>query len=83
MKAIVCHKYGPPEILQLEEVEKPTPKENEKLVRVFATVVTSGNVRPRRADPFLARFVIGFIKPKKKILGINFAGKIEAAAANR
>jgi NADPH:quinone reductase-like Zn-dependent oxidoreductase len=84
MKAIVCTEYGPPEVLQLKQVEKPRPKDNEVLIRVFATSVTAGDCNARGfvfIPPglgLLARLMLGFRKPKKSILGADVAGEIEA-----
>ena len=83
MKAIVCTKYGPPEVLQLKEVEKPTPKNNEVLIKVYATTCHIGDVRIRSFNvpiwqkiPF--RLYLGIRKPKRAILGMELAGVIES-----
>jgi NADPH:quinone reductase-like Zn-dependent oxidoreductase len=63
MKAIVCTTYGPPDVLQIREVEKPTPKEDELLVKVHATTVTSGDWPRRKGDSLIVRFISGLMKP--------------------
>ena len=83
MKAIVCTKYGPPEVLQFQEVEKPTPRNNEVGIKIFATAVTSSDCLIRGSKVPLRlwlpmRLVIGFTKPRKPILGMVFAGEVEA-----
>ena len=87
VKAIVCTKYGPPDVLRLTEIEKPVPKDNEVLVKVRATTVTAGDVRIRGFEvpvlfwiPF--RVAVGFLRPKKPVLGLEFAGEIESVGKN-
>jgi NADPH:quinone reductase-like Zn-dependent oxidoreductase len=82
MKAVVCTRYGPPEVLQFKEVEKPVPKDNEVLIKVHAATVNRTDCALLRARPFVVRFITGIFKPKKQIPGTEFAGEIEAVGKN-
>ena len=78
MKAIVYTKYGSPDVLHLEEVERPTARPNEVVIQIHATTVTAGDLKTRKAKPLFLRFMSGLIRPKTKILGFEFAGEIES-----
>lgn len=82
MKAIVYQNYGAPDVLQLAETEKPIPKENEVLIRVYATTVNRTDCANLTAKPFIMRFSLGLFKPRKQIMGTEFAGKIEAVGSS-
>lgn len=89
MKAVICTKYGPPQVLQIKEIEKPFPNPNELLVKILATTVHIGDTKIRRFEPGLGpvkdfffkpimRVIVGFTGPRKKVLGMEFSGEIEA-----
>ena len=83
MKAIVCTKYGPPEVLQLREVPKPVPKDHEVCIKVFATAVTASDIFIRGSDIPMShripmRLMIGITRPRKRIIGLVLAGEVES-----
>ena len=82
MKAVVYTKYGSPAVLQIQEIEKPIPKENEVLIRIYAASVNSWDWDLLKGTPFLVRIIGGLFKPRHKILGADIAGKVEAVGNN-
>ncbi len=87
MKAIICTRYGPPEVLQIREIEKPVPGDNEVLIRIYATSVHIGDCKVRALKPGfgpvtdfffkpIMRIMMGFRRPRKNILGMELAGDI-------
>jgi NADPH:quinone reductase-like Zn-dependent oxidoreductase len=81
MKAVVHDRYGPPEVQRIENLERPEPMPDEVLIKIHATTVTRTDCHMRAANPFLWRFMIGLLRPKKRILGIELAGEVEAVGA--
>ncbi|HEX4929246.1 MAG TPA: NAD(P)-dependent alcohol dehydrogenase [Gaiellaceae bacterium] len=81
MRAVVHDRYGPPEVLRLEDVARPVPREDEVLVRIHATTVNRTDCGLRSAEFFITRFFTGLLRPKRKILGMELAGEVEAVGS--
>ena len=81
MRAVVHDRYGPPDVLRLEDVEQPEPNEDEVLVKIHATTVNRTDCGVRAANPFITRFFTGLRRPKRQILGMELAGEVEAVGA--
>ena len=82
MKAVLYDRYGPPEVLHLEDVERPVPADDEVLVKIHATTVTRTDTGLRSAEFFISRFVTGLRRPKQRVLGLELAGEVEQAGVN-
>jgi NADPH:quinone reductase-like Zn-dependent oxidoreductase len=81
MRAVVHDRYGPPEVLRLADVERPVPEDDEVLVKIHATTVTRTDSGLRSAEFFISRFVTGLLRPKRKVLGTELAGEVEAVGS--
>src|SRR5215510_8145347 len=83
MKVVVYKSYGPPDVMKIEEIEKPTPDENQVLIKVLASSANASDYRPRGGKPFFLRLMIGgLLKPKDTRLGGDLAGRVEAVGKN-
>lgn len=82
MKAIVCKRYGPPEVLRLQEIDKPTPGDNEVLIKVHTASLNAADWHVMRGSPYLMRFVFGFRGPKYPVPGSDVSGIVEAVGKN-
>src|SRR6266571_1792945 len=81
MRAVVHDRYGAPDVLRLEEVDQPEPKDEQVLVKIHATTVNRTDCGFRKAEPFFSRVFTGLRRPKRRILGSELAGKVEAVGA--
>jgi NADPH:quinone reductase-like Zn-dependent oxidoreductase len=81
MRAVVQDRYGPPEVLRIEEVERPVPRDDEVLIRVHAATVSQTDVHVRRASPIFWRLVFGLRRPRWRTLGVDLAGEVEGVGA--
>jgi NADPH:quinone reductase-like Zn-dependent oxidoreductase len=81
VRAVVHDRYGPPEVLRIEEIDRPVPKDDEVLVEVHATTVSRSDCGHRGADPFFSRIFTGIRRPKQRIVGMELAGEVEAVGS--
>jgi NADPH:quinone reductase-like Zn-dependent oxidoreductase len=81
MRAVVYDRYGPPEVLRIDEVDRPAPKDNEVLIRIRAATVSRTDTGLRSAELFASRFISGLLRPRRRILGSDLAGEVEAVGA--
>jgi NADPH:quinone reductase-like Zn-dependent oxidoreductase len=81
MKAVICDRYGPPEVLRIEDVERPVPRPDEVLVRIRATTVNRSDTETRQGSPAVARLLTGLRRPRHRILGTELAGEVEAVGS--
>jgi NADPH:quinone reductase-like Zn-dependent oxidoreductase len=82
MKAVVQDRYGPPDVLHIEDVERPVPKDDEVLIRIRSSTVSQSDVHLRAAHPFFWRFLFGLRRPRVRTLGVEFAGEVESVGAS-
>ena len=82
MKALVYTKYGSPDVLQIKEIEKPIPNDDEVLVKIYATTVNRTDCATIRAKPFFARVITGLFKPNKEVPGTEFSGIVDSVGKN-
>src|SRR5947199_10139601 len=82
MRAVVYDRYGPPDVLRLEDVARPVPKADEVLIKIHPTTANRSDCAVRAAKPFISRFVTGLRRPRRNILGSELAGEVEGVGAS-